>query len=219
MATTVNYARQGMLYFHGKQSNGARAVLAYTNNHFHAIQDLFVHRDGTWPADDVHASFFAAFINSFDEFGVRLPHDEPWTLFTGETPHFSLDLVRQCDESKRTSAAVLVPQQLSTSWNFNVALSFSEGGALVVLHYTPTPGHIRAHLVQEFYQYLRPQDEPSPGKPYECEILLQPGLSVRYLREEHVPELPLVSLMRHGVLEKEPRRNVRIIHVQLLPAA
>jgi len=220
MATAVNYARQGTFYYKDAKSKGAHAVLGYTANDFHAVQDMFVKRGGTWDASDPKAAFFAAFVGSFAEFGVQMPANEPWTLFTGETPRFSLDLVRLLDQSKQEGGRTLkVAQQLSTSWNFNVALSFSDGGALVVLHYEPEPGVIRAHLVQEFHQYTRSYDVRGPGKPYECEILLQPGLYVRYIGEEVVKALPLVSLMRHGALEKEPRRNVRIIHAQLLPAS
>jgi hypothetical protein len=203
------------------------ALASYQNNSFPTVNNFFTQLGGDLSrvSSDTTRSFLLRFTQSFAAIGCPLPLHDEWTLFTGETPSWSLELLKLCDKSKAAGgAAQTVPMQLSTSWNFNVALSFARGGALIALHYRPggqRPAHhglegtepIRAHLLQELGQY-----GSFTGKTQECEILLQPGLRVAYEREELVATMPVRDLNRYGCFEK-PLLNLRIVHVHLMRPA
>lgn len=169
---------------------------------------------GTQRRDDT-----ARFLQSFATLGQALPRTHNWTLFTGEGVYGTVlwDLCRQAQEEGR---AVDVPVQVSTSWNFNVALSFMQPwrAGLVALHYragsdgSESP-RVMAHLLQELACYVPKSCHP---KPYECEILLQPRLRLRFRAVETVPAGMIQrSIMRYGAAERV-LSEFRILHMDIV---
>jgi hypothetical protein len=171
------------------------------------------------------------FEKSFPLFGKSLPISRRWTLFTGEGRFGTkfLDLVLAAKAGER-GAIVPVPMQLSTSWHLGAALHFAVNGAgvvggLVALHHRavrltePFPdgnvevargGEILAHLLQEL-------GGPDPNMANECEILLQPGLRMRYERTEVVYNVPVCNLTYpHAVARTLAKLEVH--HVEILSA-
>lgn len=190
------------------------ALKGYRHNSFTEFNDYFTR------GILVNKERIVSFIASFSAFGCSLPRSQNWTLFTGEGAYGS-ELWSRCLESKKNDGLpVKVPMQLSTTWNFNVALHFmgNHAGGIVALHYTANPGtkfQVMAHLLQELASY-----DNITAKPEECEILLQPGLTIRFLREETVPRGLHARALRCPGPSRYPVdfREFSIMHVEIVDA-
>jgi hypothetical protein len=184
---------------------------SYRHNSFDEFNDYF--------AKNIlrHQGRIDLFKPSFGTIGCPMPRQGDWTLFTGEG-QYGTELMNLCLTSRNTGVPVKVPMQLSTTWNFNVALSFMGeiAGCVVALHYKSSPDvdfQVMAHLLQELASYNN-----YLAKPYECEILLQPGLTIRFLHEETVPK----GLHKRSIASPGPSRfpseirEFNILHVEIV---
>lgn len=133
-----------------------------------------------------------AFNDSFlDDSPLRkpLPWQEPWTLFVGERSSNNGKLQEAVLLSRDAIKRHPVPVSFLATWHPNAAIDTpsrympSNVVWLVVLHYAPGQGRIYGHHVDEIDTV---NHQSSMGA---CDIVLQPGLEVRFLYEETLDDM------------------------------
>lgn len=227
------YALNNLLRY-DKSNASLHAIMQYRLNDFASITNFYSSGEAI---RDTQNALIRNFHASFKQIGRPLPRYDSWTLFTGEGL-YGTSLLERCLSAKNSPDGIVkVPMQISATWNFNSALNFLDSGrvewdydardhkgGIIALHWYPrklgntsSPPFVMAHLLQDVCSYYGMEDPVAQS--YECEILLQPGITLRYMELETVPgNMPVYHMKDDigSIYQHIP--NLKILHMEVIDA-
>lgn len=170
-----------------------------------------------------------AFEAAFDDVGLRLPCDADWSVFTGEQGiNYASPISHELRGDYRAGRIVTVRAPISTTWQLTVATHYTDSMDVFQLHYLGDPRHgvartdaVRAVLLQDVHRMPPAESDAASthgDKSPEAEILLHPGLRLRYLFSEQTDMGSLYMYQRWWTgAARETTKGIRLHHLEILP--